>query len=56
MNKLLMQLKPFQDLGLKTEQVVTENQVKEIGLHTISVVLGPDTKFETTLEVIPETK
>jgi hypothetical protein len=25
-------------------------------LHTISVVLGPDTKFETTLEVIPETK
>jgi hypothetical protein len=25
-------------------------------LHTISVVLGPDTQFETTLEVIPETK
>ena len=41
---------------LETEQVVAENQVKEIGLHTISVVLGPDTKFETTLEVIPETK
>ena len=33
-----------------------KNQVKEIGLHTISVVLGPDTKFEITLEVIPETK
>ena len=41
---------------LEAEQIDMENQVKEIGLHTISVVLGPDTKFETTLEVIPETK
>ena len=42
--------------SLEAEQIDTENQVKEIGLHTISLVLGPDTKFETTLEIIPETK
>jgi len=49
-------IETFSGFRLETEQVVTENQVKEIGLHTISVVLGPDTQFETTLEVIPETK
>ena len=49
-------IETFSGFRLETEQVVTENQVKEIGLHTISIVLGPDTKFETTLEVIPETK
>ena len=49
-------IETFSGFRLETEQVVTENQVKEIGLHIISIVLGPDTKFETTLEVIPETK
>ena len=49
-------IETFSGFRLEKEQVVAENQVKEIGLHTISVVLGPDTKFETTLEVIPETK
>ena len=49
-------IETFSGFRLETEQVVAENQVKEIGLHTISVVLGPDTQFETTLEVIPETK
>ena len=49
-------IETFSGFRLETEQVVAENQVKEIGLHTISIVLGPDTKFETTLEVIPETK
>ena len=49
-------IETFSGFRLENEQVVTDNQVKEIGLHTISVVLGPDTKFETTLEVIPETK
>lgn len=49
-------IETFSGFRLENEQVVAENQVKEIGLHTISIVLGPDTKFETTLEVIPETK
>ena len=41
---------------LEEEQISVENQVKEIGLHTIKVVLGPDTNFDITLEVVPETK
>ena len=49
-------IETFSGFRLENEQVVAENQVKEIGLHTISVVLGPDTQFETTLEVIPVTK
>ena len=49
-------IETFSGFRLEAEQIDMENQVKEIGLHTISVVLGSDTKFETTLEVIPETK
>ena len=49
-------IETFSGFRLEAEQIDMENQVKEIGLHTIAVVLGPDTKFETTLEVIPETK
>ena len=49
-------IETFSGFRLENEQVVAENQVKEIGLHTISVELGPDTQFEITLEVVPETK
>ena len=49
-------IETFSGFRLEAEQIDMENQVKEIGLHTIYIVLGPDTKFETTLEVIPETK
>ena len=42
-------IETFSGFRLEAEQIDMENQVKEIGLHTISVVLGPDTKFETTL-------
>ena len=38
--------------GFKLE----EDQIKEIGLHNVKVILGPDTSFDITLEVIPETK
>jgi ribosomal protein L9 len=56
MSRLLKQLKLFQVINLKRDQIDTNDQVKEIGLHTVTVVLGPDTKFDTTLEVVPETK
>tara|TARA_B100001057_G_scaffold426450_1_gene450546 strand:+ start:11875 stop:12327 length:453 start_codon:yes stop_codon:yes gene_type:complete len=49
-------IETFSGFRLEPEQIDSENQVKEIGLHKISLVLGPDTKFETTLEIIPETK
>ena len=49
-------IETFSGFRLEAEQINIENQVKEIGLHSISIVLGPDAKFETTLEIIPETK
>ena len=49
-------IETFSGFRLEAEQIYVENQVKEIGLHSVSIVLGPDAKFETTLEIIPETK
>lgn len=49
-------IETFSGFRLEAEQIDVENQVKEIGLHSISIVLGQDAKFETTLEIIPETK
>ncbi len=49
-------IETFSGFRLEAEQIDVENQVKEIGFHSISIVLGPDAKFETTLEIIPETK
>ena len=46
----------FSGFKLEEEQISVESQVKEIGLHTIKVVLGPNTNFDITLEVVPETK
>ncbi len=49
-------IETFSGYKLEEDQIDTNDQVKEIGLHTVTVVLGPDTKFDTTLEVVPETK
>ena len=46
----------FSGFKLKEEQINVENQVKEIGLHTVKVVLGPDASFDITLEIVPDTK
>ena len=49
-------IETFSGFRLEAEQIDVENQVKEIGLQSSFIVLGPDEKFETTLEIIPETK
>ena len=54
--QIVAAIETFSGFRLEAEQIDVENQVKEIGLHSISIVLGPDAKFETTLEIIPETK
>ena len=54
--QIVAAIETFSGFRLEAEQIDDENQVKEIGLHSISIVLGPDAKFETTLEIIPETK
>jgi len=46
----------FSGFKLEEDQIELEDQIKEIGLHNVKVVLGPDTSFDITLEVIPETK
>ena len=46
----------FSGFKLEEDQIGLEKQIKEIGLHNVKVVLGPDTSFDITLEVIPETK
>jgi large subunit ribosomal protein L9 len=46
----------FSSFKLQEDQIGLEDQIKEIGLHNVKVVLGPDTSFDITLEVIPETK
>ena len=46
----------FSGFKLEEEQISVEKQIKEIGIHTVKVVLGPDTNFDITLEVVPETK
>jgi large subunit ribosomal protein L9 len=46
----------FSGFKLKEDQIGLEDQIKEIGLHNVKVVLGPDTSFDITLEVIPENK
>ena len=49
-------IESFSGYKLEESQIDMKDQVKEIGLHTVTVVLGPDTQFDTTLEVVPETK
>ena len=49
-------IETFSGYKLEENQIDMKDQVKEIGLHTVTVVLGPETQFDTTLEVVPETK
>ena len=56
MSRSLKQFETFSGFKLEEDQINVENQVKEIGLHTVKVVLGPDTSFDITLEIVPDTK
>jgi len=54
--KIIDAVETFSGFKLEEDQIGLANQIKEIGLHNVKVVLGPDTSFDITLEVIPETK
>ena len=54
--KIAEAVETFSGFKLKEDQISVDNQVKEIGLHTVKVVLGPDTSFDITLEIVPDTK
>ena len=54
--KIIDAVETFSGFKLEEDQIGLANQIKEIGLHNVKVVLGPDTSFDIILEVIPETK
>ena len=37
------------------ESQISDNAIKEIGLHDITINLSGDVSFEVTLEIVPET-
>lgn len=54
--QIIESIEKFSTFKLEEQQVILENQVKEIGLHTIKIQLSSDVNFDVTLEIVPETK
>ena len=54
--QIIESIEKFSTFKLEEHQVIVENQVKEIGLHTIKIQLSSDVNFDVTLEIVPETK
>jgi large subunit ribosomal protein L9 len=54
--QIIESIEKFSTFKLEEQQVIVENQVKEIGLHTIKIQLSSDVNFDVTLEIVPETK
>ena len=50
-DQIVEAVETFSGYKLEENQISVEDQVKEIGLHTVKVVLGPDTNFDITLEI-----
>ena len=54
--QIIESIEKFSTFKLEEDQVIVENQVKEIGLHTVKIQLSLDVNFDVTLEIVPETK
>ena len=54
--QIIESIEEFSTFKLEEDQVIVENQVKEIGLHTVKIQLSSDVNFDVTLEIVPETK
>ena len=54
--QIIESIEKFSTFKLEEDQVIVENQVKEIGLHTVKIQLSSDVNFDVTLEIVPETK
>ena len=54
--QIIESIEKFSTFKLEEDQVIVENQVKEIGLHTVKIQLSTDVNFDVTLEIVPETK
>ena len=55
-DKMIESIEKFSTFKLEEDQVIVENQVKEIGLHTVKIQLSSDVNFDVTFEIVPETK
>ena len=54
--QMIESIEKFSTFKLEEDQVIVENKVKEIGLHTVKIQLSSDVNFDVTLEIVPETK
>ena len=54
--QIIESIEKFSTFKLEENQVIVENQVKEIGLHTVKIQLSLDVNYVLTLEIVPETK
>ena len=54
--QIIESIEKFSTFKLEENQVIVENHVKEIGLHTVKIQLSLDVNFDVTLEIVPETK
>ena len=54
-NEIVEVIEKFSGFLIEENQIGSEDQVKEIGLHNIKIKLSEDVDFDVVLEVIPET-
>ena len=50
--QIIESIEKFSTFKLEEDQVIVENQVKEIGLHTVKIQLSSDVNFDVTLSLI----
>ena len=53
-SEIVEAIEKFSGFSIEENQIDSENQVKEIGLHNIKIKLSEDVNFDVVLEVIPE--
>jgi large subunit ribosomal protein L9 len=54
-NEIVEVIEKFSGFLIEENQIDSEDQVKEIGLHNIKIKISEDVDFDVVLEVIPET-
>ena len=53
-SEIVEAIEKFSSFRLEENQIGSDDQVKEIGLHNIKIKLSEDVDFDVVLEVIPE--
>ena len=53
-SEIVEAIEKFSSFRIEENQIGSDDQVKEIGLHNIKIKLSEDVDFDVVLEVIPE--